>query len=219
MLTPWAVPWLGSDNIYNRYMFDARFYFPVIKTDKTFRAWMVWRSRVQVGYIHSSQPNGVPIFERYFPGGIFSDGGLRGYRLRTLGPKIVVRESPDPTAVGVAYPVGGNLLTAMNNELEFMMVPAANIKGLVFFDIGNAFNTEGVYCANSPSADQLPKADPCGSFGFANLRYSTGFGFRWQSPIGPLRFEWGFPLDRILGTELLPSEDPVVFEFNVGTGF
>jgi outer membrane protein insertion porin family len=215
----WAVPWLGSDNIYNRYMFDARFYFPVIKTDKTFRAWMVWRSRVQVGYIHSSQPNGVPIFERYFPGGIFSDGGLRGYRLRTLGPKIVVRESPDPTASGVAYPVGGNLLTAMNNELEFMIVPAANIKGLVFFDIGNAFNTEGVYCTNGPSADDVPKADPCKAFGFKDLRYSTGFGFRWQSPIGPLRFEWGFPLDRLVGTELLPDEDPVVFEFNVGTGF
>ena len=46
-----------------------------------------------------------------------------------------------------------------------------------------------------------------------------GFGFRWQSPIGPLRFEWGIPLDRLNGTSLLAQEDPIVFEFNVGTGF
>ncbi len=214
----WAVPWLGSDNIYNRYLLDTRFYFPLIKTDKTFRAWMVYRARVQVGYIQSSQPNGVPIFERFFPGGIFSDGGLRGYRLRTLGPKITVQQSPNPSDVRVAYPIGGNLLTAMNNEIEFMMVPQANIKGLVFFDIGNAFNTEGLYCTD-PNPDELPKSDPCDTFSARNLRYSTGFGFRWQSPIGPLRFEWGFPLDRLDQTGLLPSEDPMVFEFNVGTGF
>ena len=29
-----------------------------------------------------------------------------------------------------------------------------------------------------------------------SLYKSVGFGFRWQSPIGPLRFEWGIPLDR-----------------------
>ena len=56
-------------------------------------------------------------------------------------------------------------------------------------------------------------------FAFKSLRYSVGFGFRWQSPIGPLRFEWGFPLDRRNRTALLLGEDPVVFEFNVGTGF
>ena len=27
------------------------------------------------------------------------------------------------------------------------------------------------------------------------LRKSVGIGVRWQSPIGPLRLEWGLPLD------------------------
>ena len=30
--------------------------------------------------------------------------------------------------------------------------------------------------------------------GFNALRYSAGFGVRWFSPMGPLRFEWGFPI-------------------------
>ncbi|MGE3459782.1 MAG: BamA/TamA family outer membrane protein, partial [Kofleriaceae bacterium] len=47
---------------------------------------------------------------------------------------------------------------------------------------------------------------------------SVGFGFRWFSPIGPLRFEWGIPLD----AQRLPngqSEDPLVFEFTIGNFF
>ena len=42
------------------------------------------------------------------------------------------------------------------------------------------------------------------------LRASWGFGFRWFSPIGPLRFEWGFPYEPRIG------EDPSVFEFTIG---
>jgi len=42
------------------------------------------------------------------------------------------------------------------------------------------------------------------------LRRSVGFGFRWVSPIGPLRFEWGIPLDA------QPGEEPLVFEFTIG---
>jgi outer membrane protein assembly factor BamA len=36
---------------------------------------------------------------------------------------------------------------------------------------------------------------------------------RWFSPIGPLRFEWGFPL------QPLPGEDPLIFEFSIGNQF
>ena len=47
----------------------------------------------------------------------------------------------------------------------------------------------------------------------SGLRTSVGFGFRWLSPIGPLRFEWGIPLDR------QPDEEPLVFEFTIGNFF
>jgi len=213
-----ASKYFGSGNQYNRYTFDSRFYVPVIKSKRTFRAWAVFRTNLIVGFIHSPESAGTPIFERYFPGGVYADGHIRGFRLRSLGPKIMVQRSPDPADMLVPYSVGGNLLTAMNMELEFMMVPPANIKGVVFFDLGNAFNTESLYC-NDPNPKDLPKSDPCMAVSPANLRYSMGFGFRWQSPIGPLRFEWGFPLDRKPRTPLALGEDRVVFEFNVGTGF
>ncbi|MCK5796251.1 MAG: BamA/TamA family outer membrane protein, partial [Deltaproteobacteria bacterium] len=40
-----------------------------------------------------------------------------------------------------------------------------------------------------------------------------GFGIRWFSPIGPLRFEWGLPFSPN------PGEDPIVFEFTIGNFF
>lgn len=214
----------GSQNRFNRYDANFRFYFPIIRSKQPFRAWLVFKTRLQVGFIHSPQDKGVPIFERYFPGGIFGDGGIRGYRLRSLGPQIKVQSASDPTAQLIPYGIGGNLLTALNLEFEFMMVPPANIKGVLFMDIGNAFNTEPLYCVE-PNPTEQPKSDPCtllraGSPNFfRSLRKSMGFGFRWQSPIGPLRFEWGFPLDRLPATEFYYGDEPVVFEFNVGNSF
>ncbi len=99
-----------------------------------------------------------------------------------------------------------------------MIVPPANIKGVVFFDMGNAFNTEPQYCSEPDPL--LPKADPCDRWSLRKLRYAVGFGLRWRSPIGPLRFEWGFPLDRQRATILTGrGDDPVVFEFNIGNSF
>ena len=46
-----------------------------------------------------------------------------------------------------------------------------------------------------------------------DLRTSVGFGVRWFSPIGPLRFEWGFPL------EPYPDERKAVFDFTIGSAF
>ncbi|MGE3760355.1 MAG: BamA/TamA family outer membrane protein, partial [Pseudobdellovibrionaceae bacterium] len=42
----------------------------------------------------------------------------------------------------------------------------------------------------------------------------VGFGFRWFSPIGPLRFEWGFPLNRDKD-----YHGPQAFEFAIGSPF
>ena len=55
--------------------------------------------------------------------------------------------------------------------------------------------------------------NPCFGTSFPYVRTSVGFGVRWFSPLGPLRFEWGFPLDP------LPYEKPFVFEFTIGNFF
>ena len=56
---------------------------------------------------------------------------------------------------------------------------------------------------------------PCfnGVSSLALLRTSYGFGLRWFSPLGPLRFEWGFPF------KPLPYEESNVFEFTIGNFF
>jgi outer membrane protein insertion porin family len=54
------------------------------------------------------------------------------------------------------------------------------IRGVLFFDAGNAF-ADGKW------------RDPTVPW---SLYKSWGFGLRWFSPLGPLRFEWGFPLNR-----------------------
>ena len=48
---------------------------------------------------------------------------------------------------------------------------------------------------------------------FKEMRHSVGAGIRWLSPLGPLRFEWGYNLDRY------PEEDASVFEFSIGKAF
>ena len=82
-----------------------------------------------------------------------------------------------------------------NAEIEFPIFEKVGIRGVVFFDMGNAYNLEDQYCTLRPSNVDAIK-NPC--IGPARLSAPTapswGFGFRWFSPIGPLRFEWGIPL-------------------------
>ena len=56
---------------------------------------------------------------------------------------------------------------------------------------------------------------PCfnGLSSLAALRTSYGFGFRWFSPLGPLRFEWGYPF------KPLSYEQSSQFEFTIGNFF
>ena len=33
------------------------------------------------------------------------------------------------------------------------------------------------------------------SISFKNMKSDVGFGFRWLTPMAPLRFEWAYPYD------------------------
>jgi outer membrane protein insertion porin family len=111
--------------------------------------------------------------------------------------------------VGVVF--GGNMQFYYNLEIEFPIVEMIGIKGVVFTDGGNAWNTENALCEPEPVAYNHA-TDPCTANPFI-LRTSWGFGIRWFSPLGPLRFEWGFPF------KPLPFEESSVFEFTIGNFF
>lgn len=195
--------WLGSQNVYFRQNAFFRFYR---------RIWgpFVFRANAEAGLVTSRLGKGVPIYERYYLGGIYN---VRGYYYNSLGPRALIPPGtdPDPTAIapnGVA--LGGNLQAFYQLEVEFAILQSAGIRGVVFTDGGNVWNLEQAI-AQAPSTGD-PTQSPAVRF-FGPIRTSVGFGLRWFSPMGPLRFEWGWPLAR------RPGEQPVQFQFTIGNSF
>jgi outer membrane protein insertion porin family len=120
-------------------------------------------------------------------------GSVRGYHygtVGTIGPDGPVEVGPD----GSLNRVGGNKELIFNFEFTFPIVPAARLKGLLFYDMGRAFNNYEAIRSTQ-------------------LRHSYGWGFWWLSPMGPLRFEWGYIVNQ------KPTDQPSQFEFSIGAQF
>ena len=171
------------------HLFNIRWYQPVIGTDQ-----LVFRLNSSVGLVHSTDGTIVPYIHRYRAGGINS---VRGYNWYSLGPFVRAPDSEDPVRADDKVIVGGTQTWINNFELEAPLVRTAGIKAVVFFDAGNAFG------------------DPWGegAIGVPGLRLAYGAGLRWMSPIGPLRFEYGIPIN--------PRDDErrSVFDFSIGSFF
>jgi outer membrane protein insertion porin family len=105
---------------------------------------------------------------------------VRGFAERSLGPK----EGDDV--------IGGDRQAVMNTEILFPIAEQYGLRGLAFFDMGQAFS----------------QAD---GFNFGDFRRSVGVGARWMSPFGPLRVELGFPLNKQSG------DDTSVLGFSIGS--
>jgi outer membrane protein insertion porin family len=88
--------------------------------------------------------------------------------------------------------IGGDTLFGGNSQLQYLLTDT--ITTHVFFDFGNVFLREQ-------------------SFALADLRTSTGVGFRYLSPIGPIGFDVGAPLDE------KPGEPSIRVHFSVGSAF
>lgn len=140
----------------------------------------------KAGYVKSLGDRSVPLFERFIMGG---PNSLRGYNMWSIGPSTRIPSSPAGGDVRFVY--GGNKMLQFNTELEVPLYAPAGFKAVAFVDAGNAF-----------AEDERVS--------FTNLRANYGFGLRWQSPVGPLRFEWGFPINKRV------DEPKMVFNFTIG---
>jgi outer membrane protein insertion porin family len=204
----------GSQFNYLRHRVTGRFYYPLGGGTGQPGSGFVLKLNVEGGLITSPDPQGVPIFQRYFLGGILD---VRGFSLRSIGARLPLTSTLDPNSNPIANGanIGGNLEAYTNLELEFPIFDKVGIRGVVFTDAGNAWNTEAQFCKTTPAPQFDPVVRPCFSFpnSIQYLRTSSGFGLRWFSPLGPLRFEWGFPL------EPLPYEKRSDFEFTIGNFF
>ncbi len=159
MQASWEIAGLGGTEKYSKYILDARHFWPW-KWDTAFSL------RGQVGYVHSLTSDDVPIDKRFFLGGIYT---IRGFQAREVGPRDKNGDF-----------IGGDTEAFANLEYIFPLYKSLNLKGVIFFDVGNAWGD-----------DFWGEDDKV----FASWRYSAGFGVRWLSPLGPLRFEYGFNLD------------------------
>ena len=88
--------------------------------------------------------------------------------------------------------IGGDTLALQNVELRYLFNDAISLHG--FVDVGSVFLRDD-------------------SFSRSGLRESSGFGLRFLSPIGPIGFDLGFPLDE------RPGEPSVRFHFTIGSSF
>ncbi|NDC37608.1 MAG: hypothetical protein EBZ48_06100, partial [Proteobacteria bacterium] len=153
---------LGGSEKYYLVEGKQQFYYPLLDSAMDFTD-LVFSWRTSVGYGESYTDDPFPLFKRYFPGGINS---VRGYTNRGLGPR---------DSRGNEY--GGSKQLINNLELIVPLARSAGLKGVVFYDAGQAF-------------------DDNESIRIQDLRQGYGGGIRWSSPLGPIRVEFGFPIDR-----------------------
>ena len=190
----------GGDFNFSEIKLNFRAYQPLVKKE-----WMIFKFNSSMGWLKSTDGSIVPWIHRYRAGGIQS---VRGYDWYSLGPSIRATGyrasersnftgSDDPTAADDRLVVGGTETWINNFEIDMPVIRQAGISFVTFFDAGNAFG------------------DPWGTGHISPLKLRTayGFGVRWISPMGPLRFEWGFPINPRV------DERKSVFDFSIGSLF
>ena len=137
----------------------------------------------EVGWGKGLGGRSYPVFKNFYSGGL---GSVRGYEQSTLGPRDVTG----------AF-IGGTRKFTLNTEFIMPFPGAGNDRTLRLFgfvDVGALYG-EG----EKISGDRL--------------RYSTGIGFSWISPLGPLRFAFAVPLRK------KPGDRIERFQFQIGTSF
>ena len=159
---------LRGDQQYLESSAEGIYYYPVDWTD-SFRTY--FKLRGVVAYIYPFGDKAIPFSERYRLG---SDYDLRAYRKRPIGPYYSVMRAPGGRP---SFPIkGGDKKMFYTLEYFVPLIPEANIKGLIFGDVGRVY-------------------DDHEAIEWKGFYRDVGFGFRWITPIAPFRFEWAYPIE------------------------
>ena len=145
---------------------------------------LVQMLRGEFGYGGGLGDKPLPFFKAYYAGGV---GSVRGYETASLGPQ----DSQGNT-------IGGRRKIVGNAELFFPMPGMKqgdqSVRLSLFADAGQIYDN-----GSQPELE--------------SFRYSAGAGLAWNSPIGPLKFSYGYPLNK------KPTDRVQRFQFQVGTVF
>ncbi|MBC7419665.1 MAG: outer membrane protein assembly factor BamA [Bdellovibrio sp.] len=168
---------------------------------------VVWRNNLTYLNLQPLGGDDVPFTERYQLGGAYN---LRGYGSSTVGRRLFSNFRYNKIGTNDGNPFytpgisdeerrrrsnlifGGTTEVLFQTELQFPLIKEAGLTGVFFYDVGQA---------DDIVVDK-------------NFLSDFGIGFRWQSPLGLLRFEWGWPLSRDN-----IERDAVNFEFSIGPPF
>lgn len=164
---------------------ETRFYKPVVGN-------LIFRHRFLAQQLIKTTDRGLPRTEKFSMGGARD---MRGYNFEDIGPQELLRNTQ--TDQLEYFNVGGTFSLLSTFELEHPLIKEAGLKWVLFYDAGNVFAELG------------------GDDGSYDLRQDFGFGFRWFSPIGVLRFEFGYPIDPEDGLD----QDGQKFHFDIGQLF
>ena len=141
----------------------------------------------------------IPLPERFFAGGGTS---LRGFALNQAGPR-------DKTG----FPVGGQAMLVLNQEFRFpMRLPyfGTSLGGALFYDGGNVFSRVSriSFRTSLPRPTFDNSATPqCLTNCSNELNYfahTIGLGIRYATPVGPIRIDLGYQLNRPYFQEAIP---------------
>ncbi|HXH75819.1 MAG TPA: outer membrane protein assembly factor BamA [Bacteriovoracaceae bacterium] len=144
---------------------EGRYYKPV---------WgdLVLRSRLNISQLFKTTEREIPRIERFSMGGARN---MRGFNIEDIGPRRPALNTL--TNRQEIFNFGGLFSLLGTLEFEHPLIKEAGLKWVVFYDAGNVWEK------------RIGEDDNYG------LRSDYGFGFRWFSPIGILRFEFGFPIN------------------------
>ncbi len=137
----------------------------------------------ELGYAQGLSGQTLPFYKNFYAGGV---GSVRGYDTASLGPSNV--NDPDTR-------LGGTRKVVFNAEL-LLPLPGfdKSFRFGPFFDAGNVFTDKY-------------------SFADEGLRMSVGLTAAWLSPLGPLKFSLGQPINEKTNDKLQK------FQFQLGTTF
>ncbi len=178
----------GFDIQYYKATYQYQQYIPLSRT------WtLAFNGEVGWGDVYGKTDE-FPFFKNFYAGGI---GSVRGYNSGSLGPKEYDHDG-DSDNLG-----GDRMLTGSIEILAPLPGGDRTLRVFGFLDAGYVWGYEGV------GVRQYRRQ----SMSLSDLRYSTGIGVAWISPLGPLKFSIAAPLNDKDG------DDIQRFQFQIGTGF
>jgi outer membrane protein insertion porin family len=166
---------VGPGTAFIKGVAHLRFFYTFIKSS-TFGQWVFSPGATYgIGTTLSSGAGGeLPLYERFFPGGVGGQGDVRGYQLYSLGPQVLVlNQAGVPLQI---ENVGGSKELLLDGEITFPILSGLGIRGVIFADAGNAYRL-----SDNVTID--------------NLQAAYGIGIRWRSPFGPLAIDIARPIN------------------------